>query len=100
MKVKARFKDGITRVRLLARHPMETGRRIDPKTNQPIPAHYIQELICEYNGRRVFAVEMGPGISKDPYIAFAFTGGAPDESIRLRWNDNAGDSEVTEATIR
>lgn len=100
MKVKAKFKDGITRVRLLARHPMETGRRIDPHTNTTIPARFIQELSCEYHGNRVFFVQMGPGISKDPYFAFAFIGGAPNEIIKLRWNDNTGDVEITEATIR
>jgi sulfur-oxidizing protein SoxZ len=100
MKVKAKFKDGITHVRLLARHPMENGRRLDPRTNQPIPARFIQELSCEYHGHRVFFAQMGPGISKDPYLAFAFIGGAKDDTIKLRGNDNAGDVEITEAVIR
>lgn len=100
MKVKAKFKDGVTRVRLLARHPMETGRRIDPHTQKPIPAHYIQELSCEYNGNRVFFAQLGPGVSKDPYMAFAFNGGEKGKTLKLRWNDNVGDTEVTEAVIR
>ena len=46
MKVKAKAKNNITSVRVLAKHPMETGRRINKESGEKIPAKYIQELTC------------------------------------------------------
>jgi len=100
MKVKAKHKDGITYVRLLAKHPMASGRRSDQRTQQPEPAKFIQELRCFYNGQLVFFAEMGPGIAENPYMSFSFMGGNKGESVYLRWNDNTGDSEVAEEIIR
>ncbi|MEW4982288.1 MAG: thiosulfate oxidation carrier complex protein SoxZ [Cycloclasticus sp.] len=100
MKVKAKFKNDITSVRVLAKHPMETGRRVNKETGEKIPAKYIQELTCEYDGKVVFVAQFGTSVSQNPYLAFAFEGGKKGESIQLRWNDNTGDIEKTDATIK
>ena len=100
MKVKAKHKDGVTYVRLLAKHPMESGRRKNQRTQQLIPARFIQELRCFYQGRLVFFAEMGPGIAEDPYMSFSFKGGNKGDAVNLRWNDNTGDSQITEEVIR
>ena len=42
IKVRAKVKDGITVVKALITHPMETGLRKDKKTGKKIPAHFIQ----------------------------------------------------------
>ena len=54
MKVKAKIKNNVTHVRVLAQHPMETGHRVNTQTGEKIPAKYIQELSCEYNNKVVF----------------------------------------------
>ncbi len=100
MKVKAKFKNDITSVRVLAKHPMETGRRVNKETGEKIPAKYIQELTCEYDGKVVFVAQFGTSVSQNPYLAFAFEGGKKGENIQLRWNDNTGDIEKTDATIK
>jgi sulfur-oxidizing protein SoxZ len=100
MKVKAKVKNNITSVRVLAQHPMETGRRVDKKTGEKIPAKYIQEFTCEHDGKVVFLAQFGTSVSKDPYLAFSFEGGKKGDSLQLRWNDNTGDVEKTEATIK
>ncbi|MBQ0725233.1 MAG: thiosulfate oxidation carrier complex protein SoxZ, partial [Cycloclasticus sp.] len=38
MKAKAKSKNDVTTVRILAKHPMETGRRMDKETGEKIPA--------------------------------------------------------------
>ncbi|MEY8193398.1 MAG: thiosulfate oxidation carrier complex protein SoxZ, partial [Cycloclasticus sp.] len=57
MKITARFKNEVTSVRVLATHPMETGRRSDQQTGELIPAKYIQELSCEHQGKIVFIAQ-------------------------------------------
>ena len=100
MKVKAKSKNNITTVRVLAKHPMETGRRIDKVSGEKIPAKYIQELTCEHDGKVVFLAQFGTSVSQNPYLAFSFEGGKKGDSLQLRWNDNAGDVEKTEAKIK
>jgi sulfur-oxidizing protein SoxZ len=100
MKVKAKFKDDVTRVRILAKHPMETGRRTNKESGELIPAKYIQELTCEHDGKVVFLAQLGTAVSQNPYLSFAFKGGKKDDKLNLRWNDNTGDSKETEAVIK
>jgi len=100
MKVKAKFKNNITSVRVLAKHPMETGRRVNKETGEKISAKYIQELTCEYDGKAVFIAQFGTSVSKNPYLAFSFEGGKKGDTLQLRWNDNTGDVEKTEAKIK
>ena len=100
MKVKAKVKNNITKVRVLAKHPMETGRRVNKETGEKIPAKYIQELTCEYDGKVVFVAQFGTSVSQNPYLAFAFEGGKKGDTLQLRWNDNTGDVEKKEAKIK
>ena len=100
MKVKAKVKNNITKVRVLAKHPMETGRRVDKETGEKIPAKYIQEFTCDYNGKSVFVAQFGTSVSKNPYLAFSFEGGKKGDTLQLRWNDNTGDIDKTEVKIK
>ncbi len=100
MKVKAKSKNNITRVRVLAKHPMETGRRINKESGEKIPAKYIQELTCEHDGKVVFVAQFGIAVSQNPYLAFSFEGGKKGDTLELRWNDNTGDVEKTKAKIK
>lgn len=100
MKAKAKVKNNVTTVRLLAKHPMETGRRVDKETGELIPAKFIQELTCEHNGKAVFQAQLGTSISQNPYFAFSFNGGAKGDKLNFRWNDNTGESLKSETVIK
>ena len=100
IKMKAKASNGETTVKALLRHPMETGRRKDKKTKEAIPIHFIKEVTCNYKGQPVLTTEWGPTISRNPFISFKFTGGAPGEVIELTWTDNKGDSDSASATIK
>ena len=98
MKVKAKMKDGKTEVKLLAKHPMETGLAKDQDGNA-IPAHYIEDLSAEVDGETVFVANFGPAVSKDPYLKFFYQGKSGDK-IMLRWRDNQGGEKTVEATVQ
>jgi sulfur-oxidizing protein SoxZ len=99
IKMKAKAANGETTVKALIKHPMETGRRKDKESGKLVPAHYIQEVTCSYQGEPVLTTEWGPTISKNPFLSFSFSGGAAGEVVELSWKDNKGGSESASATI-
>ena len=89
-------KDGITEVRFLITHPMETGARQSVKTGKKIPAHFVKELKCEYDGKVVMEADWSPGVSTNPYCAFRFKGGEVGKEVTLTWKDRKETPEKPE----
>ena len=79
---------------------METGLRKDKKTKELIPAHFIQEVVCEHGGKTVLNAQWGGTISKNPFLSFAFTGAKAGDMIKISWVDNTGKSDSTEAKMK
>jgi sulfur-oxidizing protein SoxZ len=100
IKIRTKRFEGKTQIRTLITHPMETGRRKDPKTNQPIPAHFIRELKLSHNGKAVMNCQVGMSISKDPYFAFMLKGGEPGDQIKIEWVDNLGNKDSEEHVLK
>ena len=99
LRVKARNSGDVTNVKIMAKHDMETGNRKDKKGNL-IPAKYIQNLAIDCNGRRVMDAYLGPAISKNPYFAFTFEGGAKGDELQMTWQENTGESATETAFIK
>ncbi|VAW80884.1 Sulfur oxidation protein SoxZ [hydrothermal vent metagenome] len=99
IKARAKMSDGVTTVKTLVKHPMETGQRKDKKTGKLIPAHFIQEVVCEYDGNAVATAMWGPAISKNPYLSFKFTGAKAGDMLKISWVDNKGESDSIETKI-
>jgi sulfur-oxidizing protein SoxZ len=100
IKIRAKEKGGETTVKALISHPMETGARKDKKTGKPIPAHFIQEVVCKYKGTTVMTAQWSGGVSKNPYISFKFSGAAKGDELELSWVDNKGESDSKSAQIK
>ncbi len=79
-------------VRALIRHPMETGRR-RANDGRLVPAHYIERLVCEHDGRTVLDAHWGTGISRNPFVAVRLRGARSGDALRLYWADNRGGSD-------
>ena len=90
-KVRAQLRGNIATVKALITHPMETGLRKDKKTGKAIPAHFIQNLTVEHNGKSVLDALWGPAISANPYLSFKFSGAKAGDSVKLSWVDNKGE---------
>lgn len=100
IRIRAKAKGDTTTVKALITHPMETGLRKDKKTGKNIPAHFIQEVKCEHNGKVVVNAQWGGAVSKNPYISYAFTGGNKGDEVKLSWVDNTGKSDSASAKIK
>lgn len=97
--LRARLKDGVTEVKAIVNHPMETGARKDKASGKKIPRHFIQEISCEHNDKPVLTAETGWGLSKNPYLSFAFKGGAKGDKFAIHWKDNKGETGTLEGKI-
>ncbi len=100
IQMRTRVGDGVIEVLLRIEHPMETGRRTDPATQQKIPAHFIQKVELEHNGKVVAALFGGTGVSKNPLLGFKLKGAKNGDKIAVRWTDNQGESGQAEAKIK
>ena len=99
IKIRATLNGDVCVVKSLIKHEMETGLRKDAKTGKLIPAHFIQELVCEHNGRPVLNANWGTAISKNPYLSFEFRGAKAGDKITLSWMDNQGDKDGIEVDL-
>ena len=100
IKMRAKADGGVTTIKALVSHPMETGTRKDKKSGNLIPAHFIQEVVVEHKGNAVMTANWGPAISKNPYLSFRFSGGAAGDTVKLSWVDNKGEKDSAETTIK
>lgn len=75
-------------VRTLARHPMETGYRIDTR-GERVPRNVIERFRCSVADETVLEADLRPAIAADPYLAFAFRARRSGE-VRLEWQEDRG----------
>ena len=100
IKMRAKVTDGVTTIKALISHPMDTGLVKDKKTGKVIPAHFIQEVVCIHKGTTVMTANWGPAISKNPYLSFKFSGAAAGDTVSLSWVDNKGEKDSADAAIK
>lgn len=100
IKIRVKRLDSATLIRLLITHPMETGRKHDATTGELTPAHFIQEVRIEHNGRLTARCQLGTAVSRDPYLSVRLRGGAAGDTIKVSWTDNLGQSDSAETVIQ
>jgi sulfur-oxidizing protein SoxZ len=98
MKIRASVKDGVTEVKVLMQHEMETGLRKDAD-GKLVPAWHITDVKAHHNGKTVLQAQFGTAVSKNPYLVFRFKGGAAGDKVSVDWVDNKGDTRTDEAEI-
>lgn len=89
--------DGI-RATCLIKHPMETGNRLDSSGNR-IPIHYIKFVKFTVNGEHVGTLNLGPGVSADPYLSLDIADVKAGDTLALQWEDNKGEADAVEHVV-
>jgi len=97
MKMRATNQGGVTEIRVLMAHPMETGQR--KQGGKVVPMHFIQTITAQLNGKTVFSADTSQAISRNPVFAFKVKGAKAGDKITVTWKDNEGESRTDEATI-
>ncbi len=100
IKIRAKVKGDIAQIKALMPHVMESGLRMDPETNDFVPAHYITDIVAEINGEVVMTAYWGQAVSKNPYVSFSVSGAKAGDMVKMKWIDNKGDSSETEVALK
>ena len=98
MKIRAAFKDGVTEIKVLMNHEMETGFRKDASGNV-VPAWFIAEVTTKLADKVVMQAQWGPSVSKNPFLSFKVKGGKAGDKVVVSWVDNRGDTRSDETTV-
>ena len=99
IRLKTKTSNGLTTVRAIIRHSMETGFRIDSETSELVPAHYINEVIVKHNGNVIMSCDWSRAVSKNPYLSFMFKGANVGDKLVLSWSDNKNNTDSIETLI-
>ena len=98
MRLRVTLQGDVADVRILMRHPMETGTRKDGK-GEIVPVHFIQSVIVNHNGKTVLEAQWSQAISRDPFLGLRVKGAKAGDKISVTWTDNKGDKRTDEATV-
>ncbi len=98
MKMRATAQNGVTEIRVLMAHPMETGQRKGPD-GKLVPMHFIQNVTVKLNGKTVVEGQISQAVSRNPVFSFRVKGGNKGDKVEVSWLDNKGDTNHTEATV-
>jgi len=99
IRLKTKTRDGITTVRAIIRHPMETGFRVDTETSELVPAHYINQVTVKHNDHIIMSCDWSRAVSKNPYLSFMFKGANIGDKLELVWVDNKNNTDKIETLI-
>lgn len=94
----AKAGDVIT-IKTLINHKMESGFRKNKKTGDLIPKQIINKFTAEFNGKTVFAADILPAVSANPYFQFS---AKVNESgtFKFTWVDDDGSVYTEEKKIK
>lgn len=90
-------KGEVITIKTLISHPMESGQRKDKEGNL-IPRKIINKFTCEFNGQTVFACDLDPAVSANPYMEFSAKVNEAG-TFKFTWVDDDGSVYETEKKI-
>ncbi|HYF06761.1 MAG TPA: thiosulfate oxidation carrier complex protein SoxZ [Acetobacteraceae bacterium] len=88
----------VIEIRTLVSHIMETGQRRDAQ-GQVIPRDIIKRFEAKFEGQTVFAMDLAPAISANPYIAFPFKVERAG-TFEFTWTNDAGETRRLTSELR
>jgi thiosulfate oxidation carrier complex protein SoxZ len=91
MKLRAKLlaEHQLVEMKAIITHPMHTGLGKD-ESGQFIPAHFIQLITIKHNENPIIEMQLGTGISKNPYLTFYLKGLNVGDQLVVAWQDNQG----------
>jgi sulfur-oxidizing protein SoxZ len=98
MRIRATLQGDVADVRILMRHPMETGLRKDAQ-GQIVPVHFIQNVTVAHNGKIVLDAQWSQAVSRDPFLGLRVKGAKVGDKITVTWTDSKGDKRMDEASV-
>lgn len=96
---KTASKDEVITIKTLISHKMESGQRKDKKTGELIPRKIINKFTATFNGKQVFAVDIEPAVSANPFLQFNVK--VPESGeFEFTWIDDDGTTYSAKKKIK
>lgn len=100
MKIKAKLKGDIVKVKVLAKHDMMTYDQAEKKTGNREDANFITRITASVNGKLVYEVSTSQFLSKNPIFKFQFKGAVKSDKLEVTWVDRKGNTETDSSKIK
>ena len=100
MKIKAKLKNDIVKVKGQIKHAMSTYDQAEKKTGNREDANFVTHIIGSVNGKVVYEVSTSQFLAKNPIIKFKFKGAAKGDKLVITWTDRKGNTETSEGKIK
>ena len=97
MKVKAKLKGDVIKVKVLAKH-VNAGPEEAKK--KKIEANFITSVVAKANDKIVFEISGSGFISKNPLFKFQFKGAKAGDELEVTWRDLKGNTKSKKAKIK
>lgn len=100
MKIRAKKlkSEETVQVKAIITHPMHTGLGKD-ETGKLVSAHFIQHIAIKHNNQPAVSMQLGTGISRNPYLTFHLTNAKLGDLIVVEWQDNLGKTGSAETKV-
>ncbi|MDP2412057.1 MAG: thiosulfate oxidation carrier complex protein SoxZ [Pseudolabrys sp.] len=90
-------KGDVIEIKTLISHVMESGFR-RTQTGEAIPRDIVTAFACTYNGEEIFAAQLYPAISANPFITF-HTVATESGTFEFKWTGDNGFAATETAKI-
>jgi sulfur-oxidizing protein SoxZ len=92
MKVKAKLKNGVIKVKAMAKHGMTTFNMMEKKSGNRDDANFITHLNATINGETVLDMSTSQFLSKNPIFKFELKAGdfKKGDKLLMSWVDRKG----------
>ncbi|MDF1877387.1 thiosulfate oxidation carrier complex protein SoxZ [Sulfurimonas sp. SAG-AH-194-L11] len=92
MKVKAKLKNGVIKVKAMAKHDMTTFNMMEKKTGNREDANFITHITGTINGETVLDLSTSQFLSKNPIFKFQIKGDTfkKGDKLLINWVDRKG----------
>jgi len=100
MKIKAKLKNDVIKVKVLAKHEMSTYNQAKKSTGDENNANFITRLTASVNGELVFEASTSQFLSKNPIFKFKFKGANKGDILSMTWTDKKGNTRTDTSKIK
>ncbi len=97
MRIKAKFKKGVTTVKVMAKHAMLSYQEAEKKK---VPVNFITHVVAKVGDELVYEVTTSQFLSKNPYLKFAFKGENKGKEVSITWTDLSGKTKTDSKKIK
>ncbi|MDF1881767.1 thiosulfate oxidation carrier complex protein SoxZ [Sulfurimonas sp. MAG313] len=100
IKIKAKIKDGVIKVKALVKHEMTTYNQAEKKTGDRNNANFITHITASVNERIIYEASTSQFLSKNPIFKFKFKGAKKGDIISMTYTDKKGNTKTDTGKIK